>query len=302
MQGQLFTQDFLLHGIRETPPYQALDEASFQAFRSRLQGIFSGLSTESTLNEAQTEKLLIEPVLAELGWGEDYLPQVNLSGKRREDVPDILLFADGAAYARAKDESKDDRRYRHGLAILEAKRWLRPLDRGDGNDAADPGAPSSQMLRYLSRAELVSDRAIKWGVLSNGAVWRLYYQDARSRSEEFFEVDLASALGVAGTQSELGEPEPAHALKLFFLFFRRGAFLAQDRVGFPKVGEPPHRRKAGDRSVMDQHDPPPTFILQAPQMRTQRASLRTAEASRRHKQGRRDPRIDADDRRSPDVA
>ena len=110
MQGQLFTQDFLLHGIRETPPYQALGEAALQAFVARLQGIFGGLGAQSTLNEAQTEQLLIEPVLAELGWGGDYLPQVNLSGKRREDVPDILLFADGAAYARAKDESKEDRK------------------------------------------------------------------------------------------------------------------------------------------------------------------------------------------------
>ena len=227
MQGQLFTQDFLLHGIRETPPYQALDEASFQAFRSRLQGIFSGLSTESTLNEAQTEKLLIEPVLAELGWGEDYLPQVNLSGKRREDVPDILLFADGAAYARAKDESKDDRRYRHGLAILEAKRWLRPLDRGDGNDAADPGAPSSQMLRYLSRADVMSDRAVKWGLLCNGGTWRLYWQDARSRAEEFFELDLAALLGVAGVQADLDGYEAGHGLKLLFLLFNRAAFLSQ---------------------------------------------------------------------------
>ena len=71
-------------------------------------------------------------------------------------------------------ESKDDRRYRHGLALLEAKRWLRPLGRGDSSEPADPGAPSSQMLRYLSRTETVSDRAIQWGILTNGAVWRLY--------------------------------------------------------------------------------------------------------------------------------
>ena len=103
---------------------------------------------------------------------------VNLSGKRREDVPDILLFPDAAAMQVAPDESRDNRRYRHGLAILEAKRWLRPLDRGDAAEASDPGAPSSQMLRYLSRADVVSDRAVKWGLLTNSAVWRLYWQDA----------------------------------------------------------------------------------------------------------------------------
>lgn len=94
MQGQLFTQDFLQHGIRETPPWQALDDASFAAFRASLEHIYASLRADSFLNEAQTEQLVIERVLAELGWSNDYLPQVNLSGKRREDVPDILLFAD----------------------------------------------------------------------------------------------------------------------------------------------------------------------------------------------------------------
>lgn len=227
MQGQLFTQDFLRHGIRDTAPYQALSEEAFAAFRARLQAVFAGLTAASTLNEAQTEQLVIERVLVELGWGEDYLPQVNLSGKRREDVPDILLFADAAGRAAALAESRDDRRYRHGLAILEAKRWLRPLDRGDGSEPADPGAPSSQMLRYLSRADVTSDRAVKWGVLTNGSTWRLYWQDARSRAEEFLEIELGALLGVPGVTAELEGLEPPHGLKLFFLLFNRAAFLTQ---------------------------------------------------------------------------
>jgi hypothetical protein len=31
MQGQLFTQDFLLHGIRETQPYLALEAEALAA-------------------------------------------------------------------------------------------------------------------------------------------------------------------------------------------------------------------------------------------------------------------------------
>ena len=227
MQGQLFTQDFLTRGVIETPPNQALDVAAFSVFKHALQSIFVGLDAAATINEAQTETTVINKVLIELGWGDDTLPQVNLSGKRREDVPDLLLFADSAAKATALP-LKDDQRYRHGLVILEAKRWLRPLDRGDSTEATDPDAPSSQMLRYLSRADVVSDRAVKWGMLSNGAVWRLYWQDARSRAEEFFEIDLAAALGVPGVQHELEEIEPDHAIRLFFLFFHRNAFLAQD--------------------------------------------------------------------------
>lgn len=227
MQGQLFTQDFLLHGIRETPPYLALEPAAFDAFEARLRSIFTGLGLDTTLNEAQTEQLVIERVLLELGWQDDYLPQVNLSGKRREDVPDILLFGSSEARAAALAETRDDRRYRHGIAILEAKRWLRPLDRGDASEPQDPGAPSSQMLRYLSRADVMSDRAVKWGLLTNGGVWRLYWQDARSRAEEFFELDLAALLGVGGEQADLFGYESGHGLRLFFLLFNRAAFLTQ---------------------------------------------------------------------------
>jgi hypothetical protein len=228
MQGQLFTQDFLIRGVRDTPPFVALDDAAFARFSSALHSLFKGLDSASTLNEAQTEQLIINKVLAELGWADDTLPQVNADPRGREAVPDCLLFASSDKKAAALLEAKDDRRYRHGLAILEAKRWLRPLDRGDGQDAFDPDAPSSQMLRYLSRVDVASDRAIKWGMLTNGAVWRLYWQDARSRSEEFFELDLAAALGLPGVQHDIDEIAPAHALRLFHLFFSRSAFLPQD--------------------------------------------------------------------------
>ena len=105
--------------------------------------------------------------------------------------------------------------------IVEAKRWLRPLDRGDSTDALDPGTPSSQMLRYLSRVEVASNRAVQWGVLTNGAIWRLYWQGARSRSEEFLEFGLTQLAGVAGINADLFaqaarvrhfQPEIAHFL------------------------------------------------------------------------------------------
>ncbi len=225
MQGQLFTQEFLSRGILDTPPYQTLDAGRFAAFEQALHGIYDSLRADSTLNEAQTEALVINKVLLELGW-DSTLPQVNSDPKGREAVPDCLLFADSVKKTEALAESKDDRRYRHGLAILEAKRWLRPLDRGD-KDQFDPDAPSSQMLRYLSRVDVASDRAVKWGMLTNGGTWRLYWQNARSRSEDFFEINLASALGLAGCQAELDEIEPGAALRLFYLLFHRDAFLPQ---------------------------------------------------------------------------
>ena len=228
MQGQLFSQDFLLRGVRETPAWQALTDEAVASFRARLHAVFSGRDADSALNEAQTEAELISPVLGALGWDDSALPQVNLSAKRREDVPDWLLFANRQSKQQALALPKDEQRLRHGIALLEAKRWLRALDRGDPAEPQDPDAPSSQMLRYLSRADVVSDRRVKWGVLTNGAVWRLYWQDARSRAEQFFELNLAVALGVPGAQGDFDDPAPDHALRLFLLFFGRAAFLPQD--------------------------------------------------------------------------
>ena len=114
------------------------------------------------------------------------------------------------------------------------KRWLRQLDRGEESIQAgnrkrrDFGAPSSQMLRYLSRADVMSDCAVKWGILTNGAISRLYWQDAPSRLERYFEIDLAGLLGVPGVQPELDHYETRHGLKLFWLMFGRTAFNPQE--------------------------------------------------------------------------
>ncbi|PKO61394.1 MAG: restriction endonuclease, partial [Betaproteobacteria bacterium HGW-Betaproteobacteria-17] len=230
MQGQLFSHDFLTRGILDTAPWHALDQARLDAFSAELRRVYRILAGDTALNEAQTESELIEPVLAALGW--EHLPQINMSESGREDVPDFLLFADATAKARALAAPSDDRRVRHGVALLEAKSWLRVLDRSEPGltgtrKPRDFGAPSSQMLRYLSRADVMSDRAVKWGILTNGAVWRLYWQDARSRAEDFFEINLAALLGIPGTQAEFDGYESDHGIKLFYLLFGRAAFLPQ---------------------------------------------------------------------------
>jgi hypothetical protein len=228
MHGLLFTSDFLHEGIRQTRGWNTA-ETEFLTFREALGRIFRDLDLGTSLNEAQTEDEIIVPVLAALGWT-DTLRQPNTSPSGRHDVPDFLLFESAEAKRAARAERSDDRRYRYGKVLVEAKRWGRPLDRGDSADPLDAGTPSSQMLRYLSRVEVVSDGAVQWGILSNGRVWRLYWQKARSRSEEFLQFDLAALAGVAGVNADIfaqADPEDVHYLRAFFLLFRRAAFLSQ---------------------------------------------------------------------------
>lgn len=227
MEGKLFSQDFLLDGIRSTPVWEALSDAALDDFNNKLTRLYAPLTADSQLNEANTEADIIEKVLDLLGWHDLTLKQVTASSTGREDVPDFLLFPDEAAKQTARAEKRNDRRYRHGVAVLEAKRWMRPLDRGDATNRLDPGTPSNQILRYLSSVEVASERAVRWGILTNGAVWRLYWQGARSRSEEFLELDLAALLGVPGAEQDLFGLEQSHGIKLFFCLFQRDAFLRQ---------------------------------------------------------------------------
>ena len=77
---------------------------------------------------------------------------------------------DGAAKDRANRFAEEWKRYGHGLAVVESKRWLRPLDRRSGR-LGEESAPSTQMLRYLRRIDDVTTGKVRWGILTNGARW-----------------------------------------------------------------------------------------------------------------------------------
>ncbi len=234
MRGALLTQDFISQGILLTDAWRALDDGRFEAFHDALRTVYVRVEGDTRLNEAQTEAELIIPTLEALGWS--CLPQQQANSRGRADVPDTLLFAQRHAHDLALTETQPGGRFRHGKAIVESKRWLRPLDRS-GQDRGEIETPSSQMLRYLTRAEAISERAVMWGLLTNGRHWRLYWQGARSRSEEFVEFDIASLIGVRGLDADLlAAPigDAQHALKAFYLLFSAQAFL-------PQAGDAQHR-------------------------------------------------------------
>ena len=223
-EGSLFAEDFLREAITELGDWRDLADEGLADFEAALRGLFDRFPTGLSPNESQTEDDLIWPVLARLGWTSS-LRQQNLSARGREDVPDGLLFADGASKDRANRFAEEWKRYEHGLAIVESKRWLRPLDRRSGR-RGEESAPSTQMLRYLRRIDDVTTGKLRWGILTNGARWRLYYAGARSVAEQFFEIDLATVLGATGHDREaIPADVRRHWLKVFWLVFRRDAFL-----------------------------------------------------------------------------
>nr|WP_313518792.1 hypothetical protein [Brevundimonas diminuta] len=217
--GALFSADYLVEAIKTTPSYQAVDVVSV---RASLVQIADSFPQNTKTNESQTEDDFIWPVLTALGWAES-LRQQNLTVTGRDDVPDGLLFADASAKAAANTQPEQWRRYEHGLAVVESKRWGRPLDRASGRD--ETTAPSTQMLRYLRRIDDLTSGKLRWGILTNGLRWRLYWAGARSISEEFLEIDLGRVLGLAGDDLFKDEEASDHWLRVFAVMFGREAFL-----------------------------------------------------------------------------
>ena len=128
------------------------------------------------------------------------------------------MFPDADSKERAVAKASAEQRYPDGVAVGESKRFGLPLDARDGERLRASRTPHGQMLRYLSTAEIESDGRVRWGMLTSGDVWRLYYSRARPRATGYFEVDLGSVLG-AGDED---------ALRVFYLLFRRESFVLRD--------------------------------------------------------------------------
>ena len=223
MHGSLFAEDLLTEKVGELIAWSGFDAAGLDPLARDLRAIAGRLPAVAQPNESQTEDDLIWPVLHRLGWTAS-LRQQNLEPRGRH-VPDGLLFAGDEAKRRANAVRAEWERYRFGAAVVESKRWRRPLDRRSGRPD-ERTAPSSQILRYLRRVDDLTHGALRWGILTNGAQWRLYYAGAQSVSEQFFEIDLAAALGLDGDGELFALPaeERRRELTLFALFFGRGAF------------------------------------------------------------------------------
>jgi hypothetical protein len=220
--GALFTQDYLSEGITGTPQYMGVDVA---AMRATLAAILAGFPYASRPNEATTESDMVWPVLKALGW-DDYLTQQNLSATGRTDVPDGLLFISADAKARANSHPEEWKRYQFGAAIVESKRWGRALDRAEGRKGDDKDTPSTQLLRYLRRIDDLTNGELRWGLLTNGAKWRLYFAGARSTIDDYLEIDLARimALDPDLLDSGITQQERDHWLAVFVAMFSRSAF------------------------------------------------------------------------------
>lgn len=213
MSGQtgnkpLFSQHYLEHRLPDSGEWQEDVSVVFCRLESLYQQKKAILPT---LNEAQTEAELIQPILEILGFS--YIPQVSSRGKGRSERPDYALFAtENDRYQAYALQNNERAFYSQVLAIAEAKYWQRSLSDVSKNDQRDiwkNSNPSFQITNYLTGT------GVDWGILTNGREWRLYYRQASSIATEFYLVDLM----------ELLEGGDRQKFPYFWLFFRQEAFI-----------------------------------------------------------------------------
>ena len=101
--------------------------------------------------------------------------------------------------------------------VQESKRFGLPLDKRQEDDDVRVRTPHGQILRYLLTADIESEANIRWGVLTNGNVWRLYDHRARPRATGYFEADLEVLL----------QSENEDDLRIFHLLFHRESYVKQ---------------------------------------------------------------------------
>jgi type I restriction-modification system DNA methylase subunit/fido (protein-threonine AMPylation protein) len=156
-------------------------------------------------NEANTERRFIDKVYNELGFG--YLNQTKIPEAERRQVPDYFLYSTQKDAGKAFESSSHER-YRLAISIAEAKRWDHNLDQpSSGKGKAPQGRyPHQQIRDYLNESE-----HIRWGILTNGKEWKLYFKEGRS--SKFFEIDLEQCL------------KDFQKFKYFYTLFRPDAFI-----------------------------------------------------------------------------
>lgn len=209
----LFSEHYLSHWLPKRSIWQEDIQPVFSQTLSLYQQKKKALST---YNERQTEEEFIQPLVEILGFA--YTPQVRFKRHEQVSIPDFALFTskkskhDAEDTRQSRDELYETAFFKHVAALTEAKYWERTLDTraSDNRDNLESRNrnPHFQITRYLS------DSGVRWGILTNGTHWRLYFSGVESQEILYYEVELKHIL----------EEENESDFRYFYHFFRAAAF------------------------------------------------------------------------------
>ena len=128
----LFSDHFLKARLPQWKEWQANGELA--TFRKQLLSLYESTKLIlSFLNEPQTEKEFIQPVLDFLGYANSYIVQAPTQVGEHTNRPDYALFPDQITKKKAYEKLKDND-YTLCIGVADAKYWERELDLAKSRD------------------------------------------------------------------------------------------------------------------------------------------------------------------------
>lgn len=213
----LFADHYLNDILPEQEIWTQIEDEARAAF-VRIEAIYKvnkGILNENTPEES-LEDSFIRAILKEIN--PYYVPRPVKKTSQGRWVPDYAFFKDASDRERAHNLIKEGLEvFNEATGIIEAKRWDLPLDR---KLTGDRSYPAFQMREYLIQTK------VKWGILTNGRIWRVYELTQSADFEKWYEVNLVELLDPS-PQTSMGFRKPLSrldAFKYFYLFFRKEAF------------------------------------------------------------------------------
>ena len=172
------------------------------------------LLNHKSINESDTEKYLIDPVLKRLRYHTLTKSAVK-AGKRKaaSRFPDYALF-NSTKEIESGLNAEHEYKFVKALAIVEAKKFGLTLNDIDDHDE-DERLPAVQLVDYLQKTN------VSWGFLTNGKQWQLYHGRGQYAVSKFFEVELTDLLS---------HPVCTHEFAIFVHIFEKAAVL-KDKTG-----------------------------------------------------------------------
>ena len=198
--NNLFSNYYLEKYLPESPEWKKKDHI---AVFEQIKNVYNRESASiKTLNEKQLENHFFNEVFSILG----FVYEVTEPTEAR-NIPDYAFFFDRNGRDDAHKNKTTIPFFTNAVAIGEVKQWKVDLDKVSKNEYNISENPSLQIWTYLD------DTQQKWGILSNGRIWRLYCK-ARRR-DNYLEIDL----------SRLIESNDIDNFRFFYYFFRKDAFV-----------------------------------------------------------------------------
>ena len=219
----LWSDTVLSTEITELPEYQELldNPAEFDQFVEAVRELLASMSGAHNPDEALTIQLAIEPTLRALGWPQT-LPARKLTSR---DEVDLTLFDSDAARESSLSASERDQ-VLQSAGVVECKAWGRDFD-SPGSGVRRGETAAQQLQRYLLIAGTDSGESVRWGILTNGARWRIYSYRARPR-ERAWEIDLANLLVSDDLFGQVLEEDALRELRVGYLLLKRSSWLPGD--------------------------------------------------------------------------